>query len=54
MHLAVHCIRQSTYTKGGWLGSLHEAVVTGLTAGVKYYYRVGSAQAVGYWNKPQW
>jgi len=31
-----------TYTNGGWVGVIHEVVLTTLAANTRYYYRVGS------------
>jgi hypothetical protein len=38
-----------TYTDGGWVGVLHVAVMTNLSAGTTYSYRVGDAN--GGWSK---
>jgi len=37
-----------TYTNGGWVGSIHTAVMTNLKAGTTYQYRVGDAS--GGWS----
>lgn len=34
---------QRTFKQGGWLGTIHSAVMTGLKAGTAYSYRVGDA-----------
>ena len=43
-----------TYTKAGWVGSIHRAAMTGLVAGTKYYYRVGDSDSdswSGQWSE---
>ena len=36
--------------QGGWLGEVHQAVMTQLAEGTQYWYRVGDAQAPGGWS----
>ena len=35
----------TTFTRGGWHGFIHTAVMTGLLPGTRYFYRVGCAAA---------
>jgi len=32
----------NTYTQAGWIGTIHKAILTGLTPATRYHYRVGS------------
>ena len=45
---------QTTYNHGGWVGTLHDVLVTGLTPGQRYFYRVGAVGVPGQWFKAQW
>lgn len=37
-----------TYTKAGWVGVIHRAVMTGLSEGTTYYYQVGADDESGW------
>jgi len=38
-----------TYTNGGWLGWIHEVILSNLESGQQYFYKVGSEQSG--WSK---
>eukprot|EP01139_Manchomonas_bermudensis_P005261 Amastigsp_a174867_84.p1 type:complete len:515 gc:universal Amastigsp_a174867_84:1679-135(-) len=44
----------ATYAKGGWLGWVHTAVMTGLAPNTRYYYRVGDPTIGAFWDSPNW
>jgi hypothetical protein len=40
-----------TYTRSGWVGTIHRALMTGLLPGVTYYYRVGDPDSSAPWSE---
>mmetsp|Transcript_1386 Transcript_1386/g.3060 ORF Transcript_1386/g.3060 Transcript_1386/m.3060 type:complete len:529 (+) Transcript_1386:3-1589(+) len=45
---------KSTYTSGGFLGTIHQAVISGLQPDTRYYYRVGDPKARNLWRHYAW
>ena len=37
-----------TYTKAGWIGVIHRAIMTQLLPGTEYFYQVGADDASGW------
>jgi hypothetical protein len=40
-----------TYTRSGWVGTIHRALMTGLLPGATYYYRVGDPDSSAPWSE---